>query len=147
MSVLRRIAILFAVLLVASAALTAVAPRPDPADDERPTSSAPVTPAPTREGEDGAGNVTDAVRGTLPREKIVRARVGDNIELTVTARELDSATVDGFGLTDAASPGAPAQFSFRADRSGNFPVTLTLSGRRVGRIVVRDAKRSATKQR
>lgn len=125
---LRHIAILFAVLLALSAALTVIAPRPDRNDEN--SSARPVAPTPARE------DVTTAVRATLPRDRIVRARVGDNIELTVTARAPDSATIAGFGLTDATSPGAPAQFSFRADRAGRFPVTLTLGDQRAGRIVV-----------
>lgn len=131
---LRRVAILFAVLLVLSAALTALAPGPETDDEIRSTGAPPVTPA--RE------DVTRAVRGTLPRDRILRARVGDNVELTVTARGLDSATIAGLGLTDATSPGAPAQFSFRADRVGRFAVTLTLSRKRAGAIVVRPAGRS-----
>jgi len=132
---LRRAAILLAFLLVLSAVLTAVAPRRDPNPESGPTTPAPATPA--RE------DVTAAVRKTLPRDRVVRARVGDNIELTVTAREPDSATIDALGLTDAAGPGAPAQFSFRADRAGTFPVMLTLSGRRAGRVVVSAAGRSS----
>ena len=128
---LRRVAILFAVLIV----LTAVAPRRDPNPESGPTTPAPATPA--RE------DVTAAVRKTLPRDRVVRARVGDNIELTVTAREPDSATIDALGLTDSAIPGAPAQFSFRANRAGTFPVMLTLSGRRAGRVVVSAAGRSS----
>ena len=136
---LRRLAILFAVLLALSAALTAVAPRRDSDDESRPTSPATVTSP--------RADVTAAVRKTLPRDRVVRARVGDNIELTVTAREPDSATIDALGLTDASSPGAPAQFSFRADRAGTFPVRLTLSDRRAGRIVVSDAVRSSARRR
>jgi len=132
---LRRVAILFAVLLVLSVALTAVAPRRDPNPESRRASPPAITPA--RE------DVTAAVRKTLPRDRVVRARVGDNIELTVTAREPDSATIDALGLTDSAIPGAPAQFSFRANRAGTFPVMLTLSGRRAGRVVVSAAGRSS----
>lgn len=132
---LRRVALLFAVLLVLSAALTALAPRPDPADEDHSTVPSAVTSP--------RDDVTVAVRATMPRERVVRARVGDNVELTVSARVPDSATIDGLGLTDAAAPGAPAQFSFRAVRAGRFPVRLTLSGRRAGRVVVSGADRSS----
>lgn len=128
----RRLALLFALLLVLSAVLTAIAPRdePDDAGDRSPdTATASATGA----------DVTAAVRGVLPRDRVVRARVGDDVELTVTARGPDSVTIGGLGLTDAAIPGAPAQFSFRADRAGTFAVALTISGGRAGRIVVRDA--------
>jgi len=136
--VLRRFAILFVVLLVLSAVLTAIAP--PRADEGRATSAATGTTART--------DVTSAVRGTLPHDRIVRARVGDDIELTVAAPGPDSATIDGFGLTDAAAPGAPAQFSFRADRAGRFAVRLTLSGRPAGLVVVRAAaSSSAARQR
>ncbi|MGI8904174.1 MAG: hypothetical protein ACR2IP_11090 [Solirubrobacteraceae bacterium] len=133
---LRRFALLLAVLLVASAVLTAVAPRPDRADGV--DSTLPVTPA----DED----VTTAVTATLPRDRVLRAHVGDNIDLTVTAEQPDSATIAALGLTDASAPGAPAQFSFRASRAGSFPVTLTLSGEGAGRVVVSGADPPATKR-
>jgi len=135
-AMLRRVAILLGVLLLLSAVLTAVAPRRDRADDNRATTPPRATTA--------RDDVTAAVRATLPRDRIVRARVGDNIELTVNARQLDSATIAGFGLTDAAGPGAPAQFSFRADRAGRFAVRLALSGQRAGRVVVRAARRRSS---
>lgn len=125
---LRRVAILFAVLFVASAVVTIVAPRPDPADDPTPRTS------PTRPG---GADVTAAVRATLPRDKVVRANVGDLVELTVTSAEPDSATLPAFGLTDASGPEEPARFSFLADRPGRFDVRLLLSGEAAGRIVVR----------
>lgn len=127
----RHITVLLVVLIVLGAGLAALGQRPDQDDEDR----SPGTPS--RE------SVTEAVRGTLPRDRVVRARVGDSVELTVSAREPDSATIDGLGLTDAAFPGAPARFSFRADEVGRFPVTLTLSGRRAGLVVVSDAGSSS----
>lgn len=127
----RRLALLVVALLVLSAVLTALAPRRDANDSvERSTR--------TVAGKD----VTAAVHGVLPHDRVVRARVGDDVELSVTARGPDSATLAGFGLTAAASPGAPARFSFRADRAGTFAVVLTLSGRRAGLLVVSGDRRS-----
>lgn len=123
----RRVALLFAVLLVLTV-VAIVAPRPQPADDPTPRTSPATT---------GGGDVTAAVRATLPRDKIVRAKVGDLVEIAVTSTEPDSASVQEFGLTEAAARGAPARFSFLADRPGRFDVTLLLSDEPAGRIVVR----------
>lgn len=77
-----------------------------------------------------------AVRGVLPRDQTVRARVGQLVELTVTADSADSASIDGLGLLEAIAPGAPARFSFVPDRPGNYPVDLAISAGRAGNVVV-----------
>ncbi len=125
---LRRVTLLFAGLLVLSAVVAIVAPQPELADDTTPRTS-PTTAT----GEDA----TAAVRGTLPRDKVVSVKVGELVELTVTSAKPDSASLQAFGLTDATGPDEPARFSFIADRPGRFDVTLLLSGKSVGRVVVR----------
>jgi hypothetical protein len=73
----------------------------------------------------------------LPRDRVVRATVGDLVDLTVRSEQPDSASIDAFGLTKAAGPGAPAHFEFLADRPGRFEVTLGLDEQPVGRVIVR----------
>lgn len=77
------------------------------------------------------------VRGSLPDDEVVRVRVGDVVELTVSSRRPDSVAIEELGLVKAVGPGAPARFSFLADRPGAYPVMLTISDERAGRIVVR----------
>lgn len=121
-AVLRRVLIIFAVVFLVGTLLGGLAPREDQASkpDLPPVAATPA----------------DTVRATLPRDEVVRAEVGDLVELTVTAEQVDSATIEDLGLTEALAPEAPAQFSFLADRPGSFPVTLTLTDDRAGRIVV-----------
>lgn len=93
-------------------------------------------PEPTT-AERGRQFVADpTTRGTLPRDKVVRAKVGQLVELTVHSTLFDSVTVAGAGETEAVAPGAPAEFSFVPDRVGSFPVSLESSGRSLGRVVV-----------
>ncbi len=119
---LRRVLLVFAVMLLLSTLLSSLAPREEQA--EKPD----LPPA--------AGKPAGTVRATLPRDGVVRAQVGDLVELTVTSRRVDSATIEDLGLTEALAPAAPAEFSFLADRPGSFAVTLTLTDDRAGRIVV-----------
>ncbi len=131
----RRVTIVVGLVLGLSLLVAIVAPRKEPTDD--PTART----APVRTG-DAGGDPAAGVRGTLPRDKVVRARVGDLVELTVTSREPDSASLEAFGLTDSAERGSPARFSFLADREGSFDVRLGISEPRVvGQVVVRAAKR------
>jgi hypothetical protein len=125
LSVPRRVAVVFAALLALGVVVLIVVPRSEPADDP--------TPRTVPKGND----VRDAVRGTLPRDKVVRAKVGELVDLTVTSRVPDSAAIDAFGLAEATDRDAPARFSFLADRQGSFDVTLQLGKEKtVGRVVV-----------
>jgi hypothetical protein len=128
-SMMRRVTILFAGLLALSVIVAIAVPRPEQADD--PT---PRTVATTPKGND----VTATVQGTLPRDKVVRAKVGEIVELSVTSSEPNSVSLEAFGLTEAADRGAPARFSFLADRPGSFDVILLLGEKTtVGRVLIR----------
>jgi Rieske Fe-S protein len=129
MGVRRRITILLAVILGGTVIVAIAAPREEPADDPTPRTIA-TTPT--------GADVRAVVRGTLPRDKVVRAKVGELVELTVTSDVPESVAIEDFGLTEGVERGAPARFSFLADREGRFAVTLTLGETKtVGRIVVR----------
>lgn len=129
----RRRKILVAVIAVAvvGTAISAAVPRTDRA--VKPTD---LPPGPALVDPSGGQFGDGVVRGALPAEEVVRAEVGDLVELTVTADGPDSAAIEGLGLVEALAPGAPARFSFLADRPGSFPVTLTISDDRAGRIIV-----------
>ncbi len=120
----RRVLIIFAVVLLMTALVGAFS------GDDNEAVKPPERPAGAPVGE------LQVVDAQLPGDEIVRVAVGDLVELEVTADEPDSVSIDGLGLTEAVAPGAPAELSFLADRAGSFPVQLTLSEERVGRLVV-----------
>lgn len=122
---LRRVLIIFVVLLLFTSIISASA-----SDDDEAKKPPPLT-AKQRES-----LVDPTVYGTLPKQEVIRARVGQIVELTVSADSFDSATVEGVGETAAVSPGAPATFSFVPDRPGVFPVSLVSDGDRLGRVIV-----------
>ncbi|MDX6691128.1 MAG: hypothetical protein QOG15_2585 [Solirubrobacteraceae bacterium] len=127
-AMMQRVTLVLLGLLVLTVIFAFVVPQPERPDD----------PTPRTTGAAASGEpLSETVQGTLPRDKEVRAHVGDVIELTVTAKEPDSATVAAFGVTDAASPGAPAHFSFVADFAGRYPVRLLLTNERVGWLIVK----------
>jgi hypothetical protein len=129
---LRTVLLVLATVLLVTSVLGALAPR----DDQARKPDRPLRPAPAAAAPDAPADGT--ARGVLPRDKVLRARVGQLVELTVTATAPDSATFDG--LTDAVAPGSPATFSFVADAAGSYPVSLSISDDRVGRVVVAPAR-------
>lgn len=67
----------------------------------------------------------------------IRARVGDEVRLTVSSRGAeDFVTVDGVGLRERVAPGDPARIRFVADRPGFFDAFLESSGAKVADIEV-----------
>lgn len=135
---LRTVLITLAVVLLVTSIIGASA-----SDDDQ-----AVKPPESTTAQRGRDLVADpTARGTLPRDKVVRAQVGQLVTLTVQSPLFDSVTVAATGETEAVSPGAPAEFSFVADRPGSFPVSLDSSGRRLGRVVVTAAREKATPAR
>ena len=76
------------------------------------------------------------VVGALPRDEVVRAKVGDLVELSVTADRPDSVEIEALSLTDAVDRGASAHFSFIATQPGRALVRYTVSDRVAGRVVI-----------
>jgi hypothetical protein len=67
----------------------------------------------------------------------IRARVGDEIRLTISSRGAeDDVTVDGVGEREHIAPAAPARIRFVADRPGFYDAFLESSGAKVADIVV-----------
>jgi hypothetical protein len=81
--------------------------------------------------------VTAELPGVTPgKPKIVRAHVGDLIELSVAAPGPDTVTIEGYDELQPADPDNPARFSFIASEAGTFAVTLQDSGTVVGRLEI-----------
>ncbi len=97
------------------------------------TTTAPATaPAPAGTG----GAQADLVKATLPADRVVRARLGDEIELRVTSAAPDVAKIVELGVQAAVGPDIPGTVSFRALAEGSFDVMLEVSGDRAGRLEI-----------
>lgn len=126
---LRRMLLFASLLLVLGAVASAIAPRQRAVRDR---------PAPRAAVPTGTTGPPPVVTGTLPG-KTVRARIGDLVKLRATAIEPDLAQIDALGLTEPVEADLPADFEFAADQVGRFPVTLSVSGRRLGYVEVSPA--------
>ena len=119
--------ILVAVLLIVGASLVnAIAPRNGRVDDS-PSAGAGATastpPAPV-------------VEASLPRDKEVRARVGDVIRLVVRAPSADVVQLTNLAVEGPVDAGQPSELVFVADRAGRFPVSLRDAGESIGTLRV-----------
>jgi hypothetical protein len=92
--------------------------------------------APSQPSSRGQGALVQTVTATLPDDRVVRAAVGDRIELDVEAEATDQVQVAGYDLLEVVDPLAPAHFDFIADHAGRFRVTLLSSGKALGRLEV-----------
>ncbi len=64
-----------------------------------------------------------------PRKARIRARVGDEVRLTVTSRGAeDEVFVRGYDISKEVAPDRPALLRFPAVREGSFDVILVVSG-------------------
>ena len=75
------------------------------------------------------------VRGTLPDQGIVRARVGDAVTVSVRTPTVDEATVQALGISASTSATVPGTLDFVATAAGRYPVLLD-SGEPAGTIVI-----------
>jgi hypothetical protein len=136
----RRLLLLIAVLLVAGAFASAIAPRDTTKNDRTGTSSGTTasTPAPAPAPATSAGLTVEAELPGTPggKTKTVHARVGDLIDLTVRASGPDTVTIEGYDEVQPADADNPARFSFFADQQGAFDVTLQQEGTLAGRLQI-----------
>jgi hypothetical protein len=125
----RRLLVFIVLLLVVAAGASAIAPRGREGDFVRPT--VPAQPPP--------GPAAKVVEAALPRDRRVRARVGDVVDLAVSHGTEDEVQIPALGLAEPVEPGIAAQFEFDADHPGRFAVTLRDAATRVGVVEVRPA--------
>jgi hypothetical protein len=121
---LRRVLLTLIVLMLAMSAAGSISNR-----ETTPTRSIPPAPPPQ-------GETLRSVTGTLPDDRVVRARVGDRVELRVEAPYPDTVELTGYDLIEAVDETTPALFDFIADRAGRFAVRLQASERTVGAVEV-----------
>ncbi|HTX70569.1 MAG TPA: hypothetical protein VMT10_12990 [Solirubrobacteraceae bacterium] len=99
------------------------------------TSPGGTTPAPASVGS-AAGPGATVVSATLPAERVVRARVGDLVQLSVRSSSPDIANMTAIGVSTPVGPRLPGTLQFTADVPGRFPVTLSLAARVAGEVDV-----------
>jgi len=133
----RRLLLLVAVLLATGAIAAALTPRDS--GQTTPTTTAPTAPVvPGATGGTGAGarevNRTVDAEGSEPA--VVRARVGDLLNLVVRAPSPDVVELDGTGRFDSVDSSTPARFNFFVEDPGTFPIRLQETGQEIGRLVV-----------
>ena len=134
----RRLLLLIAVLLVAGAFASAIAPRDTTRNDRTSTRSATTASTPAPAPATSPGTTVEAeLPGTAGgKTKTVHARVGDLIDLTVRAPGPDTVSIEGYDEIQPADVDNPARFSFFADQQGAFDVTLQQAGTLAGRLEI-----------
>jgi hypothetical protein len=136
---IRRVLLLFALVLGLSALVAALAPAPEEEESQpaEPTTVEAGAPQPFLKP-----GLELRVRG--PGAPLVTRRVdpGSSFSLTVSAREPGDVILEGLGLRQTADPLSPAHFELLASPRGNHAVTFVpLEGksRVVGRLSFAEA--------
>jgi hypothetical protein len=141
---LRRILLLFALVLGLSALVAALAPPPDDTReraDEPPTESAPRSGDPPRA-------LQLAVPTGTGRAPTRRAAPGARVSLEVVVSRVGEVELEELGLRQSADPRTPARFEFIAGAAGQVAVVFhPVAGRArlAGRLVF--AKRAKVRPR
>jgi hypothetical protein len=138
----RRLLVLMAVLLGLTALAAALAPRPTVVPQRGGLQASPTpaasTPAPASQPSQVVAKTISADEGARRSgANIVRARVGDTVQLTIQGDVLDAAQIDGFGEIEPLEPGSPAHFVFIADQPGKHAIVLQDADRKIGELDVR----------
>ena len=101
-----------------------------------PARQSSFTPAPSSVATAVGGAEANVVRATLPADRVVRAKLGDTVELRVRSDTPDTAKILELGISTPVGPLLPGTISFEADATGRFPVTLSVAGTAAGEIDV-----------
>ena len=118
-----------ALLLLVSLLAGGVVDRERDRESRQATATEPAAPPAT------AAPLT-AVTGRLPDDKVVRARVGDLVKITVVPPRAGEATIDALGVSEETDPIVPGTLEFVASDPGRYPVQLDGSGPALGAVVV-----------
>jgi hypothetical protein len=125
----RRITLALCALFLVAVVAAAVADR---AERKTRATAPPTTVA--------SGPPAPVVSGRLPRDRTVRASVGDAVTVDVWTDEPDEASIAELGVTTPTSPDVPGVLEFVASTPGRYPVLLAGSGKRAGTIVIAPAE-------
>jgi hypothetical protein len=132
---LRRVLLLFALVLGLSALVASIVPPPETREERE---TGPSMPAAARAPAPPTLSFGAASDGAETR----RAAVGSRLTVVVSVPAPGEVTVEGLGLRASADPRAPARFDLVARRSGRHAVVFLPPGEppsTVGRIVFANA--------
>jgi hypothetical protein len=127
----RRLIAVMLVLLFLSSLAAALAPVDERVDSDS-TTTAPLPEPPTERGE----LKRESLEADAKRPATVRATVGDQLQLRVTAKRPGTIELAGLDADEDVDPDAPALFDVLLERVGRFRVREVESGRVVGLIEV-----------
>jgi hypothetical protein len=132
MAARRLIGLLLVVLVVSSVGAALVTP-------ERQTASTTASAPTSGEREGPPGRLIErTVQFPSSETPVLRAHVGDQLELRMTSRTPSAVEIPRFGLLEHATPDDPARFSMLLGDSGRFAVRV-LGGRTAAIIRVSEA--------
>lgn len=83
------------------------------------------------------------VEATVPTAAPIRVRLGDTVKLRVTLEQDDSIVVDAFGFDEPFAAGQPTEVFVTPSAPGTYDLELQDTGGRVGRLLVRPARRAS----
>jgi FtsP/CotA-like multicopper oxidase with cupredoxin domain len=86
------------------------------------------------------GPPAPVVRGRLPDDKTVTARVGDAVAIEVRTEEPDDASIPKLGVEAPTSSDVPGVLEFVASQAGRYPVVLINADKPIGTVVVEPAQ-------
>lgn len=137
----RRLILVMLVLLVLSSIAAALIPVDRNRLSDQSSTQTTMQPQPAEPADGELATRTVSADGAKPVN--VRIGVGDQLQLTVTAKRPDMVEIPGFGELEDVDPDFPASFNLLPFEAGRFPVRLVEGERTVATIVVESAKRSA----
>jgi hypothetical protein len=123
------------VLLAISTLAAALLPAPDREGTTTEPRRPPPAPIASPKGP-SPGLLLDAGMRVGTPGKTVRIERGDRLRLAVSVGSGDDVEILGFGLTEAATPFAPARFDLVGRQRGTFAVRAVGSGQSAGRVLV-----------
>ena len=133
---IRRVLLLFALVLGLSALVASIAPPPEE-DEERPERPSTATTPAVRPPTDLSPPLTLPAHGRGTRPAVRRVEAGSSFSLQVRVREAGDVVIPGLGLRQTADPLAPARFDLLASPPGRHAVAFVpLRGDRrvIGRL-------------
>jgi hypothetical protein len=119
---IRRVLLLFALVLGLSAIVASIAPPPDTRDeaaDDTTVATTPASPAPVRTDPIVVRFSAGQKRETFPTRRV---RVGSSFVLEVSVPRPGDIVIDGLGLRQSADPLTPARFAVLAQPPGGYAI-------------------------